>query len=368
MLNFNSFFTQGVKSTLRLKPGTNWSYKGQWVQVYSNDEIDRWYIGDFSTATYKITVEYNSHTKETVNLQLIATPNRVSLIEFGRVSTSSKILTFSATVNDSYVTLVANPVSAGFQGSRVIFVAEYAETINDLTPTIESALVQENRFVSEYGFETSGFTVENGTLTVTNLDVDDLTTDALTIGSYLSVINGLVTIASKIETPGSLNNIVIGNITPKDATFVDVVLTNLNLLGDLNVNAENSIVSLTPTGLSSSVIINPIGLGSIDNMTIGQTTPRTGNFTTLTAPSGTITALNSTTGTVTTLNSTTGTITTLNSTTGTITNLTVSNDLTVDNITANEITINNAPSGPTKATRKDYVDATATALAIALGV
>jgi hypothetical protein len=367
MLNFSNFFTQGVNSTLRLKPGTNWSYKGQWVQVYLNDEIDRWYIGDFSTATYKVTVEYNSHIKETVNLQLIATPNHVNLIEFGRVSTSTRILNFSANVNDSYVTLIANPASPSFDGSRVIFIAEYAETISDLTPTIESQVIQENRFVSEYGFETTGFTVNDGTLTVTNLDVDVLTTDRLTIGPYLSVINGLVTITSKTETPGSLNNIVIGNVTPKDATFVDVVLTNLDLLGDLNVNSENSVVSLTPTGLSSSVIINPIGLGSIDNMTIGQTTPRTGNFTTLTTPSGTITALNSTTGTVTTLNSTTGTVTTLNSTTGTITNLTVTNDLTVDSITANEITINNAPSGPTKATRKDYVDATATALAIALG-
>jgi hypothetical protein len=367
MLNFNSFFTQGVKSTLRLKPGTNWSYKGQWVQVYLNDEIDRWYIGDFSTATYKITVEYNSHVKETVNLQLIATPNHVNLIEFGRVSTSTKIVNFSASVNDSYVTLIANPASPSFDGSRVIFVAEYAETITDLTPTIESQVIQENRFVSEYGFETSGFTVENGTLTVSNLETDSLNTDSLVIGTYLSVTNGLVTIASKTETPGTMNNVVIGNITPKDGTFINLQSTNFNLLGNLSSSGENSVISLTPTGGSSSVIINHVGAGSINNMTIGQTVPRAGNFTVLTSPSGTITTLNSTTGTITTLNSTTGTITTLNSTTGTITNLTVSNSLTVDEITANEITINNAPSGPTKATRKDYVDATATALAIALG-
>jgi hypothetical protein len=54
MLNFPSFFDQGVHSTLRLKPGANWSYKGQWVQIFNDTEIDRWYVGDFSSASIKL--------------------------------------------------------------------------------------------------------------------------------------------------------------------------------------------------------------------------------------------------------------------------------------------------------------------------
>ena len=80
MLNFPSFFDQGVHSTLRLKPGANWSYKGQWVQIFNDTEIDRWYVGDFSSASYQITVEYNSNKKEILNALVVARPDEASVV------------------------------------------------------------------------------------------------------------------------------------------------------------------------------------------------------------------------------------------------------------------------------------------------
>jgi len=203
-------------------------------------------------------------------------------------------------------------------------------------------------------------------LQVNNLDTDLFVANSIEIGGgspVLSVINRVVTIKSTAGIPGSINNINIGTITPASA-----VITTLSVTSSLVANTTGNI-SIVPSG---TVTVNPSMTGAIDNIIIGASDPKAANFTTANATSlssttGTITTLNSTTGTVTTLNSTTGNITTVNSTTVTATNVTINNSLTVDSVTANEITINNAPSGPDKATRKDYVDATAAALAIALG-
>lgn len=373
MLNFSTFFDQGVHSTLRVKPGVNWSHKGQWIQIYTglDVEIDRWYMGDFSSVSYQVTVEYDSHVKETINLHLVATPNSVNLINYGRIGTTSKIADFTVDVNDSYVSLKANPSSISYDGARVIFIADYAESISSLVAATIPKTIQESKFYSEYGFETSGFTAANGILTVNSLNATNLT-----VGTSLTVVGGIVTISSTGGT-GSINNVVIGGLTPRAGTFTDLTSTNTATLsdviisGDINVTANDSVINLSPIGIGT-VIIDPFVVGSIDNMVIGDTTPRSATFTSIDSTSlntvtGTITTLNSVTGNITTLNSTTGNITTVNSTTVTATNVTINNSLTVDTVTADDITINNMPSGPNKATRKDYVDATATALAIALG-
>jgi hypothetical protein len=70
---------------------------------------------------------------------------------------------------------------------------------------------------------------------------------------------------------------VIGATTPKAATF-----TTLTTQGDVTLNGNGSVVSLTPTG-SGYVTINPGSAGTIDRMSIGATTASTGKFTTLQA-------------------------------------------------------------------------------------
>ena len=133
MLNLSSFFDQGVHSTLRVKPGINWSYKGQWVQVFDDTEIDRWYVGDFSSASYQITVEYNSNKKEILNVLVVARPSEASIVIYGRVSIDDELITLTATVNDSYLSLKASPTIETFAGAKLIFLATYAQTVNDLT-------------------------------------------------------------------------------------------------------------------------------------------------------------------------------------------------------------------------------------------
>lgn len=269
MLNFNNFFSQGLKSTLRIKPGTNWSYKGQWVQVFDQTQVDRWYIGDFSSASYRIVVENDSHTKEIINLLVVATQNNASLIQYGRVKTTSKIVDFTVTVNDSYVNLIASPAQSSFSGSKLIFTAEYSEVVEQPTPSQIPLKVQNNPFDSEYGFETAGFVVSDGLLTVTNAEITNLSIGES--NDTIIVNDGVVIIKSKDGPSGSINNLSIGSITPANGTFTNLV--------------ANTSVNFNTTG---TIIINPGSVGNINNVNIGLTTPQDGRFINLTTNSVTV--------------------------------------------------------------------------------
>ena len=103
---------------------------------------------------------------------------------------------------------------------------------------------------------------------------DSLTvTDAVTFNtttnnqSYTTTGAGTITIAS--GTTGSMNNMTIGNSTAAAGTFTSLTATSAN------VN-----VTLSPTG-TGSVTINPATAGSINNMSIGGTTAAAGTFTQL---------------------------------------------------------------------------------------
>jgi hypothetical protein len=351
MFNFSDYFSQGLRSTLRMKPGTLWSYKGQWVQVFSNTEIDRWYVGDFSSADYTVTVEFNSNTKETVKLLVVASPNSVNIINYGTIGTSDDILSFSVVVNNSYVSLsaTANP---GFQGAKIIFTAQYSETISELAQYSGPNTVVESPLKSQYGFQTSGFTVVDGNIQATSASLENLS--LVGDDNYFTVVDGVITINSKAGTPGSINNVNIGNLVPANGTFANLVV--------------DSDANLSPTG---QVTINPALLSSIDNVNIGLTTPGDAEFVDASVTNLSATDITASTAVITTVNSTTLTVDTAIATDLTATNLTAT-DLTATNLTAtsttvDDIVINNQPTLSSHGTRKDYVDTTATALAIALG-
>ena len=71
------------------------------------------------------------------------------------------------------------------------------------------------------------------------------------------------------STTGSIDNITIGNTTPALGKFTTLTATSAN------VN-----VTLSPTG-TGTVTINPATAGNIDNVAIGQTTTAAGSFSTL---------------------------------------------------------------------------------------
>jgi plastocyanin len=133
MLKFTDFFKPSPQNKLSLKNNTQLAYKGSWVQVYPNTEIDRWYVGDYSSANYTITVEFNSNKKEVLQVLIVARPDQASVTVFGRTSIDDSLVNITATVNNSYVSVIANATDSSFLGSKLIFYAMYAETITPLS-------------------------------------------------------------------------------------------------------------------------------------------------------------------------------------------------------------------------------------------
>ena len=218
--------------------------------------------------------------------------------------------------------------------------------------------VSTKRLTSEHGFETTGFVVSNGLLRVASLETANIALGGE--NSSIVIVDGVVAINSKPGPSGTMNNISVGNSTPANGSF-----TNLSAVTTVNFST---------TGV---VFIDSGSTGSIDNVTIGLTNPADAEFINLTAADiistdiissdATLISLNSTTANITTITATTGTISTLTSTNQTVTNLTINTSLTSPDITVDDIVINNPPTLPSHGTRKDYVDTVATALAIALG-
>jgi hypothetical protein len=132
MTDFTRYFAPGVKNTLFLKNGVNFYNRGPWRQVYDDTEIDRWYVGDFTAAQYIISVEYNSQKKETMSVLVVARPDQASYSISGRASIDDPLITISATVNDSYLSLKLSPIIPAYAGVRVIYFAQYFATLTDL--------------------------------------------------------------------------------------------------------------------------------------------------------------------------------------------------------------------------------------------
>ena len=143
MMNFARYFFRGIKNTLRVQNGVNFSYKGPWVTVIENTVIDEWYVGDFCAADYTIVVDVGNLRKEVIKCILVAGPEKTAINVYGRTSLTENLIDLSATVNASKVQLLAGPSfspdgstydnSTLLVGSKLIFSATYYYTINDLT-------------------------------------------------------------------------------------------------------------------------------------------------------------------------------------------------------------------------------------------
>lgn len=143
MLNFAKFFFRGIKNTLRVQNGVNFSYKGPWKTVISDTVIDEWYLGDFMAAEYTIVVDVGNTRKEMIKCLLVAGPDTANITIYGRTSLNENLIDLTASVNQSKVTLTAQPAnspdgstydnSSLLVGSKVIFSANYYYTLNEIT-------------------------------------------------------------------------------------------------------------------------------------------------------------------------------------------------------------------------------------------
>jgi len=133
MLRFHNYFKQSPQNKLSLKNNTQLAYAGQWKKVYSNTEIDKWYVGDYSSANYTITAEFSSNKKEVLQVLVVARPDQATVTVYGRTSIDDSLINISAVVTNSYLSLIANVTDTAFVGTKIIFFANYAECIQPLS-------------------------------------------------------------------------------------------------------------------------------------------------------------------------------------------------------------------------------------------
>lgn len=145
MLNFAKFFFRGLKNTLRVQNGVNFSYKGPWKTVISETILDEWYVGDFMAAEYTIVADVGNTRKEMLKCLMVAGPDSAEITVYGKTGLAENLVDLRAEVNQSKATLYITPAnspdgstydnSSLLVGSKVIFSATYYYTLNEITPS-----------------------------------------------------------------------------------------------------------------------------------------------------------------------------------------------------------------------------------------
>ena len=234
MLRFHNYFKQSPQNKLSLKNNTQLAYAGQWKKVYSNTEIDRWYVGDYSSANYTITAEFSSNKKEVLQVLVVARPDQATVTVYGRTSIDDSLINISAVVTNSYLSLIANVTDTAFLGTKVIFFANYAECIQPLSLSEALSFVDSS---SGSGYDGGGaggsatsFSQLSGTIGISQIP------NGLITSAKLNLNNSLIPTADVIHDLGS-------------ATYRwrDLYLSGSSIqLGDATITASGNAVILPP--------------------------------------------------------------------------------------------------------------------------
>lgn len=295
-------FLRGPNNTFRLNH-TYPSFGRPWTRVYADTLIDSWFVGDFSSASYHITVEYDSNEKETLQVLVVARPEHASFTVYGRTSIQYELITLSATVTASKLNLNASALP-GFEGAKVIFTATYGETINQLgKPTVVSgsgsfggsgaptagnhtigsiAVLSQSTVTA--GVESDTIMFLNGTgITITTDSVSKAVTFNADVNMFKNISNGASTVTAtspndtllfvagdgiSIDSSSANKSIAISlNGVLSSNLAVDGNITSTgNITGTLvtanqpNITAVGTLSSLTVTGNITGLITNCIGL------------------------------------------------------------------------------------------------------------
>jgi hypothetical protein len=326
-MNFSDFFIKGLRNTLKLRNGANFSFKGQEIRVPNPTIVDQWQSGDFSTANYEIVIESGVNHVEHVNLLLTVRVNEVSVLSYGRLNLGKDLVKFTATSDNSKVTLIATPYFEDngvtvLPDIKLTFKATYSERIIPVgIPTITGtstnlggepgvirnwnnsnltngfleinesgsiivsaintvAVPGQSPVVSDFIFSKLNFENIDGAIAITTIPGSNTISFNLIKISDLVIGNPGNTTSTFVVNPaiaGNLNNTHIGNLTNRIATF-----TQLGATGTVNISDGNQQVSMAPTG-TGTVTISPAATGDINNTLIGDIVPKSATVSALSA-------------------------------------------------------------------------------------
>ena len=103
MFNIANYFKEGIKKTLLVTNNGATSHNGPWKQAYTNTQVERWHAGEFSSAEFTISIDYNNANKEIVKCIVAVGVDYANLSLVGRSNLGNDLVDLSVTVNQSYV-------------------------------------------------------------------------------------------------------------------------------------------------------------------------------------------------------------------------------------------------------------------------
>lgn len=333
-MNFADYFVRGLRNTLRLKKGVNWSVKGTEIPIPTATVIDTWFVGEFSSAIYEVVAEYGKNDVEHINVKISARPEQASVIVSGRNNNGRDLVNFHAVVDASKVIVTASPFYEDdgvtpLAHVKLTFKVTYYER---LTPTYIPTIDGES---SSAGGELGTFQNWNDTnvpdgfmaldqsgsiaissismiqvpgqtelaadfilakLNIANTDsAISITTTANSLAFSLDNIANLNvtnTFTANTIDVSSFNNVNIGALVAKAGTFTELTATStVSALGN------NQQVLFAPTG-TGTVTINPNTAGTLDNVIIGASSAKSATVSNLTTNANTLFVSNNQTVTI----------------------------------------------------------------------
>jgi len=294
MTTFNKYFVPNVKNTLQVKNGVNFLHKGPWIQIFDDTEIDRWYVGDFASASYQLSIEFNSNKKETLQVLVVARPDYANYSIIGRVAIDDELVDISVSVNNSYLSLKLSPKIPEYRGMKAIYKANYSGVLNEIErPATPTFLVPSTVPSTPGTGGGGGSSVDLGSVTQ---DIVPSTAGSVNLGSLANNWNDLY-----LQNSIVLNGAVISS-TGTNAIELPAGSTiggsAINFFSRLAVAGESNVVAETPndtvtlvagTGISiatdpltDSIVITNTGSGTGSGSSGGGgSTPTSNSFTTV---------------------------------------------------------------------------------------
>ena len=262
MSNFSSFFTAGPRGTLKFLNKPSLSYKGNWVQVFPDTEIDRWHVGEFSSASYLINVEFGSNKKEVMHVTVIARPDQASYTVYGRTSIDDELVTFDAAVTNSWMSLKVSPTDPIFTGAKLTVFAIYGEAVNplEMPVPISSGLGDVGSIGGNTepgaggGSGTASNSFSNIAVAGQSTIAADSPTDTLTLVAGTGITLTTSTISDTITITGVPQSTdTLSSVTARGATTNDAVVVNNSITAnDFISNGEGIPTVTSPTNLDLS--------------------------------------------------------------------------------------------------------------------
>tara|TARA_B110000503_G_scaffold12801_1_gene17438 strand:+ start:26010 stop:26411 length:402 start_codon:yes stop_codon:yes gene_type:complete len=127
-------FERGIQNTVLMTNNSGFSYAGTWKQAYTDTLVERWHIGDFSSAEFTISADFDDTKKELLKCLVTCGQNIANVVIYARSNVGEDLLNVTVTVNNSYVDLKVSPADQIYNGTKFIYTASYFANLNSLTP------------------------------------------------------------------------------------------------------------------------------------------------------------------------------------------------------------------------------------------